>query len=187
MGAFGDADAWTGCPHPSAVTRGMTPLGGCLSWLKQWLRCPGWARVTLRTRKKHPSLAEAAIRTRTFSITPVALFLPHLQEEHHLGAHSLSGFIASPHPASTSVLAACRAGEKPRTRHEPQPSQEDASWSCGLTATTSGHRHGESRSCREETVKSKVKRKEKGKPGTPSSRSLFCCWFNSFPPSPTSS
>lgn len=165
MGAFGDADAWTGCPHPSAVTRGTAPLGGYFSWLKQWLQCPGWARVTLRTRRKHPSLAEAAIRTRTFSISPVALFLPHLQEEHHRGAHSLSGFIASPHPASTRGVAACRAGEKPRTCYEPQPSQEDASWSCGLTATTSGHRHGESHSCWEEMVISKVKRKEKREAG----------------------
>lgn len=165
MGAFGDADAWTGCPHPSAVTRGTAPLGGCLSWLKQWLQCPGWARVTLRTRRKHPSLAEAAIRTRTFSISPVALFLPHLQEEHHRGARSLSRFIASPHPASTRGVAACRAGEKPRTCYEPQPSQEDASWSCGLTATTSGHRHGESHSCWEEMVISKVKRKEKREAG----------------------
>lgn len=165
MGAFGDADAWTGCPHPSAVTRGTAPLGGCLSWLKQWLQCPGWARVTLRTRRKHPSPAEAAIRMRTFSISPVALFLPRLQEEHHRGAHSLSGFVASPHPASTHGVAACRAGEKPRTCYEPQPSQEDASWSCGLTATTSGHRHGESHGCWEEMVKSKVKRKEKREAG----------------------
>lgn len=165
MGTFGDADAWTGCPHPSAVTRGTAPLRGCLSWLKQWLQCPGWARVTLRTRRKHPSPAEAVIWMRTFSISPVALFLPHFQEEHHRGAHSLSGFVASPHPASTRGVAACRAGEKPRTCYEPQPSQEDASWSCGLTATTSGHRHGESHGCREEMVKSKVKRKEKREAG----------------------